>query len=106
MTVARSRTDRPISARPGVGADYLLLRDGAATAALTSSMFEIVSRAIPPWWTVHDPYGTGVVVIVGPEAWADPAYSIGRESQETEAFDTFRSEVDRMYAAEGKPSPF
>ena len=68
-------------------------------------MFEIVSRAIPPWWTVHDPYGTGVVVIVGPEAWADPAYSIGRESQESTAFDTFRREVERMYAAAGEASP-
>jgi hypothetical protein len=68
-------------------------------------MFEVTSGGVPSSWRVGDPYGTGVLITLQPEPWLQNGFWERKGAGETQAFETFRREVARMYEEEGEIPP-
>jgi hypothetical protein len=99
-----------IRCRPESGVQYSILREDVypalAPVLVTAEMFEIINPKIPESWIAVDPYGSGEVLSLRPEAWTNPPDFFERKMNgDGSLIPAFIQEVERMYVAEGLAPP-
>jgi hypothetical protein len=96
-----------LSGHHSLGAEYMLLRDDqpTQTAVWTAAMFEITSPAVFPAWQAIDPYGSGMLITLEPEAWLIDRFWERKEAGESEAFVAFLRGIRDVYEHEHEVVP-
>lgn len=96
-----------LSGSQSAGIKYMLLDEATPTETVvwTAEMFEITNPAVSPTWRAVDPYGSGKLITLEPEAWCIDRFWERKEALDPEALAAFLHGITHLYEEEQEPVP-